>query len=276
MPRVEIRLLTSHDEFRQCERVQKTVWGTLGVSSEVMTVTQKFGGAVIGAFVGGRIAGFIYAFLARRNGRLIHWSHQMAVEPKYRDQGLGFRMKLEHRKLALAQGLTSICWTYDPLQTRNAALNIRRLGAEVEDYISDCYGHFASRIERGLASDRFVVNWRIATRRVVQRLRHGPPEVVTPVLPVVNETRLGATRFLENRRILLDLHDPRVLVEVPALTDEMRAHALPLARRWRFEARKIFEHYFRAGYVVEDFLPPSPATRDRCLYVLRRRITHTA
>ena len=110
MTRVQIRLLRTFDEFRACERIQKEVWGTLAVGSELMGVTQKYGGVVLGALVKDKVVGFIYALLARRHGRLIHWSHMMAVREGFRDQGLGFRMKLAHRKLALAQGIRSICW----------------------------------------------------------------------------------------------------------------------------------------------------------------------
>ncbi len=270
MPRVEVRLLKTHEEFVECERIQKAVWGNLGVGSEVMTVAQKYGGAVVGAIVDRRIVGFIYAFLARRKGRLIHWSHMMAVEGGFRDRALGFRMKLAHRRLALRQRIQSICWTYDPLQSRNATLNIRRLGARVEDYIDDCYGHFPSSIERGLASDRFVVNWRIASPGVRSRLREGPPAPQKTSLPRANETRFDGRGFLENRRLSLNLGDPRLLVEIPANTDQMRARALPLARRWRSETRKIFEHYLARGYRVRDFIPPAPASDGRCFYVLRQ------
>ena len=76
MPRVQVRLLKSQDEYRECERIQKAVWGTYAVSSEVLTVTQKYGGAVLGAIVERKVVGFIYAFLARRHGRLVHWSHE--------------------------------------------------------------------------------------------------------------------------------------------------------------------------------------------------------
>src|SRR5574337_385465 len=159
MPQVEIRRLKTHEEYRQCERIQMAAWGNLGVGSEVLGVTEKYGGAVLGAIVNRKVVGFIYAFLARYHGRLVHWSHLMAVEARHRDQGLGFRMKLAHRRLALEQGIKSICWTYDPLQSRNATLNIFRLGARAEEYIPDCYGRFPSVIEKGLPSDRLVVDW---------------------------------------------------------------------------------------------------------------------
>lgn len=270
MARVQIRPLKNLEEFRACECIQKTVWGTVGVGSEVMSVTQKYGGAVLGAFVHGRLAGFIFAFLARRQGRLIHWSHMMAVEPECRNLGLGFRMKLGHRRLALEQGIKSICWTYDPLQSRNAALNIARLGARVEEYMPDCYGRFPSLIEKGLPSDRFVVNWRIASPAVARRLRESSRLPLPLASPHVNETQRNKDGLLENRRLRLDLRVPRLLVEIPGNTDAMRARALGLALRWRLETRKIFRRYLSADYRVEDFHSPRADPGGRCYYVLCR------
>jgi predicted GNAT superfamily acetyltransferase len=275
VPHFQIRLLKSTEDFRACERIQEVVWGHAGVSGELMNVTQKYGGAILGTIVNGRVVGFIYAFLARRHGKLIHWSHLMAVEPKFRDLGLGFRMKLAHRKIALAGGLNSICWTYDPLQSRNAALNIGRLGARAEDYLPNCYGRFQSVIEKGLESDRFVVDWRIRTAAVERRLRDGRPRETQLASFVnaerINETRLNAEGFLENHRVRLNLSRPSLLLEIPAETDRMRVQALNLARRWRLETRRIFQRYFGLGYRAEDFIPPGPATYGRCFYVLRRK-----
>lgn len=280
MPHVQIRLLKSHQDFRACERIQEVVWGHAGVSGELMSVTQKYGGAILGAIVNRRVAGFIYAFLARRHGKLIHWSHLMAVEPKFRGLGLGLRMKLAHRKIALAAGVSSICWTYDPLQSRNAALNIGRLGARAEDYLPNCYGRFQSVIEKGLESDRFVVNWRIRSAAVERRLRDERAREAQPASILnaerINETRLNAQGFPENHRIWLNLSRPALLVEIPAETDRMRVQALNLARRWRLQTRKIFERYFGLGYRAEDFIPPCPASDERCFYLLRRRRATTA
>ena len=69
---------------------------------------------------------------------------------------------------------------------------------------------------------------------------------------------------------VMGLAGPRLLVETPARTDAMRTKAMPLARRWRFEARRIFQHYLSVGYHVEDFFPPQASTEERCFYLLRR------
>ncbi len=178
-------------------------------------------------------------------------------------------MKRVHRQIALERGFKSICWTFDPLQSRNARLNISRLGALAEEYVPDCYGRFPSLLEKGLPSDRWVANWRISSARVEARLRGEIPPF-PPAVPRANETRLNAQGFPQNRTIRLDLADRRLLVETPAQTDAMRTQAMPLARRWRREARRIFQHYLSLGYCVEDFFPPQPATEGRCFYLLRR------
>jgi predicted GNAT superfamily acetyltransferase len=269
LAQVRVRLLTSLDEYRQCEDVQTRVWGRPVVTRELLSVTQKYGGAVIGSLAKGKVVGFIYAFLARYHGRLVHWSHLMAVEAKYRDQGLGFRMKQVHRQAALQIGLKSICWTFDPLQSRNARLNISRLGAVVREYVPDCYGRFPSLLEKGLPSDRWVVDWQIASARVEKRLGGEHPSFPA-TLKRVNETRLDARNFPVNRSIRLDLTDRRLLVETPAQTDAMRARAMPLARRWRQDTRRIFKHYLAGGYRVTHFFAPEAATQGRCYYLIAR------
>ncbi len=269
MPRSEVRLLKTIREFRACEGLQAEVWGAAGATSELLIVTQKCGGVVLGAFAGRKLVGFLFAFLGRRKGRLIHWSHMMAVREGYRDRGVGFRMKLAHRKLALAQGIKSICWTFDPLQSRNAALNIARLGASVDEYVVDCYGRFPSAIEKGLPSDRLVVDWRIDSTSV-RRPRKVAPQRNRADVPRANETRVNASGLLETTRIRLGLRAPRLLVEIPPHTDAIRAADSKLALRWRMDIRRIFQNYLRAGYGIADFLPPTARPNGRCFYVMTR------
>ncbi len=272
MLRVRIKPLKEPEEFRESERLQKSIWGGLSVSAETMLVTQKFGGTVLGAFISKRLVGFIYAFMGLRRGRTIHWSHLMGILSPFRGQGLGFRLKLAHRDLALRQGIRSICWTYDPLQSRNASLNLSRLDSRVEEYLVDCYGRFPSKIERGLESDRFIVNWRIASESVQRRLTIGKREVRIPDAPRVNQTDRNGSGFLVNRKIELGHNAPQLLVEIPADTDVMRAEDLALAERWRFQTRKIFLHYLSTDYRVESFFTEdADPVGPRCFYLLRRR-----
>ena len=265
-----IRVLKAWAEFRACEEIQREVWGNIACSAELLGVTQKYGGAVLGAMVQGEIAGFLFAFLARRHGRLIHWSHLMAVRTRFRDRGLGYRMKLRHRRLALEQGIRSIGWTYDPLESRNALLNIHRLGARIEEYIPNCYGDFPSRIEKGLPSDRLVACWPLTSRQVELRLRGKTALKLDLSSPCVNQTRVISGGFLENRKITWNLSARWLRLEIPGNTDAMRSRAIELARRWRLETRKIFQHYFALNYQVVDFVRAPQDGQERFFYVLSR------
>lgn len=267
---MQIRLLKSEKELRACEEIQREVWGAPSATAELLAVIQKCGGVVLGSVADSKVTGFLFALLARRNGRLIHWSHMMAVREGFRDRGLGFRMKLFHRRLALAEGIRSICWTYDPLQARNALLNIRRLGATVEQYVPNYYGEFPSAIEKGLPSDRFLVRWRLNSRQVERHLKGVLPRQFHPALPRVNETRRNTNGFFENVRISWNLKPPRLAVEIPASADAMRSSAPDLARRWRMETRKLFQTYFARGYHVAGFERENSSDGGRCYYILSR------
>ena len=177
-------------------------------------------------------------------------------------------MKLLHRRLAIERGLRSICWTFDPLESRNGFLNLERLGVSVEEYVPDYYGDFPSSIEKGLPSDRFVVNWRIRSREVERALRgERPAPRLDSDLARINETRVNARGLLENVRIHWKRDGRRVAVEIPAETDALRSASLDLARRWRLETRRIFQAYFAAGYRMTGC---SRAAGGRCLYVMMR------
>jgi predicted GNAT superfamily acetyltransferase len=268
LPEIEIRRLRSLYEYRECERIQKGVWGNVGVSSEVLSVTQKYGGVVLGAIAKGKLLGFLYAFLGRYQGRVVHWSHMLAVEKRHRDKGLGFRIKLAHRKLALQEGIKSVCWTYDPLQSRNAALNIARLGARVEEYLTDCYGRHTSVLEKSLPSDRLVANWQIGSARVAVRLASPSCRPLNLKLPRINETRRNKEGFMVNRGISFSFAEPRLLLEIPTNTDEMRVRALKLARQWRLETRRMFRRAFESGCRVVDFVTTGTGGDRRAFYVL--------
>jgi predicted GNAT superfamily acetyltransferase len=262
--------LKHYSEFRECERLQQAIWGGLSVATEVMIVTQKFGGLVLGSFIGKRLVGFTYAFLARREGRIVHWSHMMGVLPEFRDRGLGLQLKLAHRQFALEQNILSICWTYDPLQSRNASLNLTKLGARAEEYLEDCYGMFQSTIEKGLPSDRLVVDWRIASKSVATRLAGGSPPSLSLLFPRINVCTVNRHGFLVNADIDLNRRDSRLLLEIPANTDLMRQESLALAKQWRFQTREMFKRYFSRGYRIDGFVTGGERSGKRCFYVLRR------
>src|SRR5437667_12360654 len=98
----------------------------------------------------------------------MHWSHMLAVRERARDAGLGIRLKLYQRELLLKNGVDTARWTFDPLVAKNAHINLNRLGAVVVEHVENMYGESNSTLHAGLGTDRFVVEWRLADKRVAR------------------------------------------------------------------------------------------------------------
>ncbi len=158
-----LRLLHTHDDYEQCLELQRLTWGhdfRELVPPTILMITQKVGGVLAGAFRGDRLVGFVYGLTGVRDGILAHWSHMLAVRPEEQGAGLGRQLKLFQRDLLRELGVRSMYWTFDPLIARNAALNLRSLGAYPVEYVCDMYGSdTGSELHSGLGTDRFVVRW---------------------------------------------------------------------------------------------------------------------
>ena len=165
-----IREICRVDEMLAVEALQQEVWGISEreiVSFMMFIPTLEVGGALLGAFDGGELVGFSYGFIGHEHGRVILHSDMLAVRASYRDHKIGYRLKLAQREHALAQGIDRITWTFDPLQSRNAYLNIVRLGAVVRKYKVNYYGNQStSALHHGLDTDRLLAEWWVDSPRV--------------------------------------------------------------------------------------------------------------
>jgi len=166
---VEIRPVTDLRDFSQCVEVQLAVWGYSDgdlIPKRVFVVASAIGGQVIGAFERDRMVGFAMSIPGYRDGKSYLHSHMLAVLPGYRNSGLGRRLKLAQRDDALARGIDRVEWTFDPLEIKNAHLNIARLGAIVRRYMPDFYGPSTSPLQGSLPTDRLVAEWWLGSDRV--------------------------------------------------------------------------------------------------------------
>jgi predicted GNAT superfamily acetyltransferase len=92
------------------------------------------------------------------------------VLAEYRNAGLGRRLKLAQREDAIARGFDLMEWTFDPLEIKNAHLNIARLGAISRRYKADFYGPSSSPLQGGLPTDRLYAEWWLTSPRVTGTL----------------------------------------------------------------------------------------------------------
>ena len=172
-----IRLLETIEEMSAVEELQREVWPgseTDVVPAHVLITAAHNGGVLLGAFVDDKLIGFIFGFPGLESTpdgpRPKHCSHILGVDPNHRDSGVGFALKRAQWQMVRHQGLDHVTWTYDPLLSRNAHLNIARLGAVCSTYRRSEYGDMRDGLNAGLPSDRFQVDWWINTKRVEQRL----------------------------------------------------------------------------------------------------------
>jgi predicted GNAT superfamily acetyltransferase len=178
-----IRKCNSLDEIFACVALQKEVWNF--ADAELMplrmfVVAEKIGGQVIGAFDDGEIVAFALSVPGSRGRHSYLHSQMLAVRSEYRNAGLGRQIKLFQREDALARGFELIEWTFDPLEIKNAYLNIERLGAIARRYHVNQYGITSSPLQGGLPSDRLVAEWWLKSNRVESLLRAaGKPEFQT-------------------------------------------------------------------------------------------------
>jgi predicted GNAT superfamily acetyltransferase len=248
---IRIRPCEGFDEFDACVQLQIETWGydeSELIPRKTFLLAQKIGGQVIGAFETGNgiepeistngagksteiLVGFAMSLpgIKSESGRAepyLH-SHMLAVREGYRNRGIGGQLKRSQRDDALGRGIRRIEWTFDPLEIKNAFLNIHRLGATARTYRPDFYGVSSSRLQGGLPTDRLVAEWEIDSSRV----------------QTVLEGRPAAVNVIEERILV-----PASIYQWKAShADRERALAVQM------ENRRKFQQAFSQGLVVLGF-----------------------
>lgn len=223
---LEIRRCQGIEELEACVRLQKEVWNFSDldlIPLRLFVVADKIGGQVIGCFDEKEMVGFTLSIPGSRNGHPYLHSHMLAVREQYRNLGLGRKLKLAQREDALSKKFELIEWTFDPLEIKNAYLNIERLGAIARRYTCNQYGMSSSPLQGGLPTDRLVAEWWLRSRRVERILA-------------------GGTNSIRADRVL----------EVPAEIYDWKASAefRGKAREVQSRNREIFLSSFRNGEAV--------------------------
>lgn len=289
---VTIRPLKTIEECHEVEAMQRQAWPGIEAidvtPAHVILTFVKNGGVVLGAFamVDGReqMVGFVFGFLGTREGhygpeapaavKLKHCSHQLGVLPEWQSQGIGYQLKVAQRESVRGQGLRLITWTYDPLESRNATLNITKLGAVCNTYLENLYGNMRDGLNQGLASDRFQVDWWVASKRVETRLSSNRAPLTRDLYEQTGTRILNAATFNSSSlpvppETMLPLDAERGLIEFPALFQDVKRIDAGLAMAWRMHTREIFRKAFASGYLVTDLLYERGAA-PRTFYVLTR------
>lgn len=260
-------------QIKQVAQVEAETWGlnpSDTVPDHVLTAIANDGGVLLGAYDRDQLIGFTLGWLgttSQEDGiiaadylKLV--SHMTGVLDGYRDQRIGYHLKLAQREWALARGLDLVTWTYDPLESRNAYLNIHLLGCTCQTYYRDYYGEMSDQMNEGIASDRLRVDWWINSDRVRrclspspdQKIQAGSIELYIQVgVQLLNPTKLEGGYHLPGDQTISP-SKTRLLVEIPADIQAIRQKDREMGVAWRRHTREIFESVFSAGYRVVDFI----------------------
>lgn len=259
-----LRPLTSDADYAACVQLERKTWGedfAELVPPSILMISQKVGGVSAGAFTAsGELWAMVYGLTGLKDGKPFHWSHMLAVDPAARGLGLGREMKYYQADCLKQIGVSLISWTFEPLESLNANLNINRLGALPVDYLLDVYGSGdTSGLHAGIGTDRYVVLWDTENTHdaAAHAARFNGAEVI------VN------TQDGEPRTDAFDLPDlPRLRIEIPKSIQEAK-HARPgLGRAWRDSTRRALQHYLAQGYRITCLLEDKDAAR--CYYGVER------
>ncbi|MGF1504306.1 MAG: GNAT family N-acetyltransferase [Anaerolineae bacterium] len=255
---MDIRPLTTYEECRACEDVQALAWGTperTRTAAHLLLATIHAGGIVSGAITPeGRVIGYVYSFPAQAQGCIAddlialqghpfyHWSHQMAVIPEYAGDGLATRLKLHQADRVRAQGLHLIMWTFSPMMSVNAHLNLTKLGALTRTYRRSAYGPMTG-INAGLPSDRFDAEW---------WLNRDTP---SPAVTLTAWRKAGAILLNPGGETTLPLPGSGpLLIVIPRDFNKLKTEDKARALAWQMTVRASMEAAFDKGYAAYHYL----------------------
>lgn len=181
------------------------------------------GGAYLsGAFIGEKCVGASFAFPATTRGLHLH-SHMTAVLAEFRDQGIGNVLKIDQWHWAKKNNYQQITWTFDPLVSRNAKVNLLKLGADIVAYYPNFYGEMLDVVNVGDETDRLMASWK-----------------------VVGESPIP-------RQVTLSAETSHTLIAIPSDIVTIRNNDLAENLRWRHKVRNEFLNVLSKGGEVVGF-----------------------
>jgi predicted GNAT superfamily acetyltransferase len=262
LPPLVVRALETAADLRACVAVQREIWGSEFdeiVPPSLIRAALRVGAVALGAFAAdGTLVGFVFGLTGIEDGEAVHWSHMLGVLPAARDRGVGRRLKELQRAEVARRGATRMYWTFDPLQARNAHLNLNVLGARVVEYVADMYGDSRSPLHQAVGTDRLIVEW-LTDPAAAVRTSDGVEAAAVPVLtpfPRAGEADVTAGG------------SGTVWIEIPWDLQEVVATSAVDAREWREATRQDFQSALQAGYAVTRL--HRDVARCRAFYVLER------
>ena len=254
----EIREIDSREDLDELIKLQTKVGGlpprdTMSpITLSTLAMKKPRVGWVVGAFHEGKMVGFIIALGTATPGLV--FGHMLGVLKEHRDSGLGAQLLKFNFEQEKQSGMDRICWTYEPLESRNAHVYITDMGGRVVGYLPDHF-HLDSGIHHGLPQDRMLVEVDLyKDRNTVGESMSWLQALET--YPLAAGDNMPA--------------DQAVLVEIPGDLRRLQAENTAAALKWRMDTRVIFDEYINnRGMIGDEFFTGMENDKRRSLYLLR-------
>jgi predicted GNAT superfamily acetyltransferase len=222
---IKVKSFQTTSEQKDARRIFDQTWA-MGSGTEItpnlLQAMVHSGAYLSGAFMDDKCVGAAFAFPATTGGLHLH-SHMTAVLGEYRDQGVGYALKVDQWHWAKKNNFPEISWTFDPLVSRNAKLNLIKLGVNISSYHPNFYGDMPDALNAGDESDRLMVSWKVLGDNPLQR------ELVSATKPT------------------------DILIQIPADIVAIRSRDREENLRWRRKVRGQFLQVFEKGGQVIGF-----------------------
>lgn len=245
---IVIQKLSTVEELRYMQEVEESVWCMPPTPVHQTYTALNNGGITLGAFAGDKMVGFLHSFPGFDGQHVYVCSHMLGILPDYRTGGLGVQMKLKQKELAQKMGYRTITWTFDPLESLNAYLNLHKLGAIGARYKENHYGSMDDGFNQGLETDRIQIIWEINKRQTNDSFVYNEDKVL---LHMSSDGKSMITDAFKS-----DYHEKSSewFVAVPSNFQEIKQKDIQLAKKWREDTRNVFQTLFSDGYHAEDII----------------------
>jgi len=223
--KVKINHLRNLSEQNQAREIFDKTWaidsGT-EITPNLLQAMVHSGAYLSGAFIDKKCVGAAFAFPATTAGLHLH-SHVTAVLDDYRDQGIGYSLKIDQWQWAKKNNYKEITWTFDPLVARNAKLNLIKLSVDISAYYPNFYGDMSDALNAGDESDRVMASWKIVGEQPVAK------------------------------NVIINPDESDTLIKIPEDIVAIRRQDISENLKWRHKVREEFMNAFEKGGKVVGF-----------------------
>lgn len=276
-PEIVIKICRTNPAFQDVQFLHKTIWGLdeLEITpTHIYLAATHAGGKILCAYANEKPVGYVFGFVGVEDkGTPYFYSHNLGVLKEWRNQGIAFDLKVRLREVLLADGFSDVKWTYEPLDSKNAYAYIGKLGGVSNTYHREYYGEMEDDINRGLPSDRLVVDWFIDSKHVSRKINRETPKL--SLENIDNGAQLNSVQVAEHlpkpvdRKLniteLCRAGKKRFSLEIPPNFHDLKEVSPALVLEWRLHVRQLMEACFANDLCITDVMYEA----HRFLYILQ-------